>query len=202
MIFEKKIYHAINSFSKSKNSLYILFIFSFIESIFFPIPPDLLLIPLVLLRRSLFLKYAFYCTLGSVLGGGVGYVIGNTLWWNGDQYSLFANYLMVNIPFFSEDLFLKFQNIFEQHGFIIIFTAGFTPIPYKIFSISAGANDISFGLFVIASILSRGGRFFIISYLLYFYGAKMKKIIENYFNRITLIFLIFIIFIYTIIQLL
>ena len=167
-----------------------------IEAVFFPLPPDVLLIALVLICRKKFFKYAFYCTLGSIIGGSIGYYIGNIFWWNGADYSELAKYLMYDIPFFSEDTFLIIKEQFMEYGFLIIFTAGFTPIPYKIFSISAGINNISFPLFLLASIISRGLRFFIIAGLLHHYGDKVKLLIEKYFNKLSFIIIIIIIIIY------
>jgi len=196
MNFYKKIHNKIILFSKSKYAILFLFILALIEAVFFPIPPDVLLITLVLISRRKFFKYALYCTLGSIIGGSIGYYIGNVFWWNGYDYSELAKYLMNNISFFSEDIFLIIQEQFKKYGFLIIFTAGFTPIPYKIFSISAGINDISFSLFLLSSIISRSLRFFIIAGLLYYYGDKIKLLIEKYFNKFTFIIIIIIIIIY------
>ena len=196
MIFYEKIQYKIILFSKSKYAILFLFILALIEAIFFPIPPDILLITLVLISRKTFIKYALYCTLGSIIGGSIGYYIGNVFWWDGNDYSELAKYLMNNVSFFSEEIFLIIQEKFKAYGFLIIFTAGFTPIPYKIFSISAGINDISFSLFLLTSIISRGFRFFIIAVLLYYYGDKMKLLIEKYFNKSTYIIIIIIIIIY------
>ena len=191
-----KLYNWILSLSKSRYSFLALFIFALSEAIFFPIPPDLLLITLILGSRNDAMKYAVYCTLGSIIGGSLGYLIGYHLWWDGDSFTPIANYFFTNIPFFTMDVFLTIKNMFDEHGFLIIFTAGFTPIPYKIFSISAGINNISFATFVLASIISRSLRFFIIAILLYKFGNKIENIIKNNFNILSILITVFLIFIY------
>ena len=193
-----KLYDWILSFSKSPYSLITLFILALSEAIFFPIPPDLLLITLVLGSRNDAVKYATYCTLGSIIGGCLGYLIGYYLWWDGASFTPIANYFFTNIPFFTMDIFLTIKNMFDEHGFLIIFTAGFTPIPYKIFSISAGINNISFTTFIFASIISRSLRFFIIALLLHKFGNKIEHLIKNNFNILSILITLFAIFIYII----
>ena len=113
-------------------------------AVLFPVPPDVLLIVLILGRREQALKFAVICSIASIAGGFVGYSIGHFIWWDGTNYNSFANFFFNNIPGFTEALFQKIQNQYNHYGFIIIFTAGFTPIPFKVFTISAGAFDISF----------------------------------------------------------
>jgi len=122
------------------------------------------------------------------MGGMLGYFIGYYFWWDGGLYSSYASLFFNHIPGFSEELFQTIQEKYNIYGFIIIFTAGFSPIPYKIFTISAGAFDISFPIFVAASIISRSARFFLIAVLLLNYGDKIRNIIERYLNSLTLIF--------------
>ena len=197
----RKLYNWILSFSLSQYSLAALFIIALAEAIFFPIPPDILLIALVLGARDKAIKYAAYCTLGSIVGGALGYLLGYYLWWDGASFTPIANYFFQNIPLFTTDIFSKIQDMFNEHGFLIIFTAGFTPIPYKIFSISAGINKISFATFILASLISRSLRFFIISILLYKFGSKIEHFINNNFNIISLIIALIFISIYLIIKL-
>ena len=189
----RNLYNWVLNFSHKTYSLLALFILSFAESSFFPIPPDALLIALCLGARHRSFYFALVATFGSVLGGVVGYCIGHYLWWSNDVYSSFANFFFNNVPGFSEELFLQIQNKYNLYGFLIIFTAGFTPVPYKIFTISSGAFDISFYLFLIASIASRGGRFLIVSFLMYMYGERIRVFIDKYFNLISIIFVIFLI---------
>ena len=128
-----------------------LFIFSLSESIFFPIPPDVLLIAFSLGNRKKAFNFAFVCSLGSIIGGMLGYFIGYYLWWDNESYSKIANIFFNNVPGFNNNLFNQIQTQYNKYDFIIIFTAGFTPIPYKIFSISAGAFKISLPLFLLTS---------------------------------------------------
>ena len=104
-----------------------------------------------------------------------------------------AHFFFDNIPGFNEDLFLNIKEQYDFHGFIIIFTAGFTPIPYKLFTITAGAFNISFISFVIAATISRSVRFFLVSFLIRKYGANVKDFIDQYFNLLTVIFLVMLI---------
>jgi len=157
-----------------------LFFLSFAESSFFPIPPDTLLMPLCLGKREKALKFAFICTVGSVLGGLLGYGIGFWLWKDGESgLALFA---YKYVPGFSLESYLKIKELFSAYDFWIVFTAGFTPIPYKLITITAGACDINFFMFIIASTLSRGARFFLVAGLIKVFGAKMEQLIERYFN--------------------
>lgn len=183
----RKLYDWIISWSQSKYGPAVLFILAFIESIFFPIPPDILLIALALGASGKAFKYAFICTMGSVLGAFVGYYIGHVLWLTSTgEFSPFANFFFTNIPGFTIDLYESIKNLFIEWDFWVIFTAGFTPIPYKVFTISAGAFEINLVMFAIASLVSRGARFFLIAWLIWKYGSSIKVFIEKYFNLLAL----------------
>ena len=143
--------------------------------------------------QKLALRFASICTLGSIIGGCIGYCIGYFLWWNGGEFSNIAQFFYQHIPGFSEEVFLKIKNEYDLYGFAIIFTAGFTPIPYKVFTISAGAFSISFPLFIGASILSRAARFFIVEALIKKFGETVKILIEKYFNILSIIFVVLLI---------
>mgnify|MGYP003585818759 CR=1 FL=1 len=183
----RKLYDWIISWSQSKYGPAVLFILAFIESIFFPIPPDILLIALALGASGKAFKYAFICTVGSVLGAFVGYYIGHVLWLTyAGEFSPFANFFFTNIPGFTVDLYESIKNLFVEWDFWVIFTAGFTPIPYKVFTISAGAFEINLAMFAIASLVSRGARFFLIAWLIWKYGSNIKVFIEKYFNLLAL----------------
>ncbi len=183
----QKLYNSIINLAKTPAGPLSLFILSFAEASFFPIPPDVLLIALCLGCKEKTIKFALICSIGSVLGGIAGYFIGYYLWWNGSLYTSFASFFFNHIPGFSEKLFQNIQEQYNIYGFIITFTAGFSPIPYKIFTISAGAFDISFIKFVVASIISRSARFFLVAALLLKFGDKIRIFIERYFNSLTLI---------------
>jgi len=170
-----------------------LFIVSFLEASFFPIPPDVLLIALSLGHRRLSYKFALICSIASVMGAAGGYGIGYFLWWNGDGYNEMAHFFFNHIPGFNETVFHDIKTKYEQYGLIITFTAGFTPIPFKVFTISAGAFSISFPLFLLASTISRSARFFLLATLIKKYGSDMENYINKYFNLITIIVTVIII---------
>ena len=183
----RKLYKWVLHWAQTPYGIIALFILSFAEASFFPIPPDILLIALALGCRTHSLKFALICSIASILGAIAGYGIGHYLWWNGDIYSEIAHFFFNNVPGFTEDLFLRIQSQYEQHGFLIVFTAGFTPIPFKVFTISSGAFNIPMTLFILASSISRSARFFLISYLIWKYGDKIKGFIDRCFNLLTIL---------------
>ena len=164
-----------------------LFLLAFAESIFFPLPADVLLIVLVIGFSARAFQYALICTIGSVLGALVGYTVGHFAWLqaNGD-FTGFANFFFQNIPGFTIDLFNHIKELYNRWDFWVIFTAGFAPVPYKVFTITAGVFDINFFMFLLASSISRGARFFLISFLIWKYGTSIKLFIERYFHIIAL----------------
>lgn len=171
-----------------------LFILAFAEASFFPIPPDALLIALALGSRAKAFKFALNCTIGSISGALLGYTIGYFLWWNGgDQFSAIALFFFRNIPGFTKKLFFDVQKLYEAWDFWIIFTAGFTPIPYKVFTISSGAFQINLAAFIIASLVGRAGRFFLVSFLIWEFGPQIKLFIDKYFNWLAVAFTILLI---------
>ena len=152
-----------------------LFLLAFIESSFFPIPPDVLLIVLSLASPKFALFYALVCTIGSALGGAFGYSIG------------YAGEKAILERFISPKKIEKVHKLFDKHGVWAVGIAGFTPIPYKIFTISAGLFYIDFWKFLIVSFFSRGARFFIVAGLIMFFGEVITNFIDTYFNIITLV---------------
>ena len=192
-IILRELYEWVLHWAERPYGIIALFILSFAEASFFPIPPDVLLIALVLGSRTHALKFALLCSIASILGAIAGYGIGHYLWWNGGFYSEIAHFFFNNIPGFTEDLFLRMQSLYEQHGFIIVFTAGFTPIPFKVFTISSGAFNISMPLFVVASAISRSARFFIVTFLIWKFGKKINHFIDRYFNLLTILLVIILI---------
>jgi membrane protein YqaA with SNARE-associated domain len=179
----KRTYTWVLSWAKSPYGAIVLFIIAFAESVFFPIPPDVLLIALALGASAKAFRYALICTIGSVAGAFAGYGIGYFAWMTPDGgFTAFANFFFNNIPGFSVSLFNNIKDLFIEWDFWIIFTAGFTPIPYKVFTISSGVFDINLLMFFIASVISRGARFFIIAYLIWKFGPSIKLFIDKYFN--------------------
>jgi membrane protein YqaA with SNARE-associated domain len=183
----KKMYNWVLNWAYTPYAPAALFILAFIESIFFPVPPDLLLIVLVLGCRTKAFRYALICTIGSVSGALIGYCLGHFMWVNaGGEFTWFANLFFNNIPGFSTDLYNNIKELFVEWDFWIIFTAGFTPIPYKVFTVTAGVFDLNLFMFILASVISRGARFFILALLLWKYGSPIKLFIEKYFNMLAL----------------
>ncbi len=171
-----------------------LFILAFAESSFFPIPPDALLIALVLGSTSKAFKFAFNCTIASVLGALLGYTIGHFLWWTpSNEFTSVAMFFFNNIPGFTEKLFFDVQTMYDKYDFWIVFTAGFTPIPYKVITISSGAFNINLPMFVFASVISRGARFFLVSFLIWKFGPQIRIFIDKYFNWLAIAFTILLI---------
>ena len=200
MSWLRRLYDWALSWANSPYAVPALFTVSFVESSFFPIPADPLLIALVLGLRQRAFYYAFICTAGSVLGGIFGYFVGSFLWWTETmEFSSIATFFFTYIPGFTEQLFYNIQAQYESYNFVVIFTAAFTPIPYKVFSISAGAFDINFLTFVVASILGRGLRFYGITVVLWYFGRPVKKIIDKYFDLLAILLLLISIISYIII---
>ena len=185
------LYDSCVKFARHKFSKYLLAFIAFIESSIFPIPPDVLLIALALGMQSKALYFAFICSMASILGGMLGYAIGYFTWWNNiGEYSSVALFFFNHIPGFSTELFTAIQQKFDLYNFFIVFTAGFTPIPFKIITISAGAFNINFPMFVIASTISRSARFFLVAFLIKKYGKPITAFIDKYFNILSIVFTI------------
>jgi membrane protein YqaA with SNARE-associated domain len=148
------------------------------ESSFFPVPPDPLLIALCLGAPAMALRFATGATAASVVGGMIGYGIGAGAW------GLLQGGFYTYVPGVSPETFAAVQALYERWDFWAVFLAGLTPIPYKVFTISAGVFSINFGVFVVASMLSRGLRFYVLAGLIYLYGTPIKGFIDRYFNRL------------------
>ena len=195
MNFIRKIYDWVINLSKKPNGGRSLAIISFSEASFFPIPPDVLLIPLSLGNRKKSYKFALICSVFSILGAILGYYIGKVLWWNvpGIEYSSLANLFFKYVPGINDSGFMRIKYLYDNWNFWIVFTAGFTPIPFKLITISAGTFNINFFMFVIASVISRSARFFIVASLIRVFGESIRNFIENYFNLLAIIFTILLI---------
>ena len=192
MKYIRKIYDWVLSWAYKPSGPKALGAISFCEASFFPIPPDVLLIPLAIGRRNKALTFSLICSLSSILGAGLGYFIGKFVWWaDQNTFSEFANLFFHYIPGFTIESFQNIQNLYDEYNFIIIFTAGFTPIPFKLFTISAGAFNINFLLFIFSGAVSRSARFFLVGYLIKIYGKPIQAFIEKYFNILAILFTIF-----------
>ena len=155
-----------------------LFVLAFCESSFFPIPPDVLLIALCMANSPQAFWFALLCSLGSTLGGIFGYVIGRS----GGRPLLER--------FVREERVHLVQQHYQRWDVWAVAIAGFTPIPYKVFTISAGAFLLNFWRFVLASILSRSARFFLVAGLFYFFGPTINRLISHYFNLFSIFFIL------------
>ena len=182
MNFLKRTYNWTLEKAQHKNAKWYLSLISFAESSFFPIPPDILLIPMALASKANALFYAFICTLFSVLGGILGYAIG---------YYFYNSVGIYIVDFYHlENSFNIFESYYKEFGILIVLGAGITPFPYKFITIASGVFGLNIFLFIIVSIIGRGLRFYLIAILLYFFGEKIKLIIDKYFNILTIVFFI------------
>ena len=188
MNYLRRLYEWILHWAETKYGVPALFLLALAESSFFPIPPDVLLIPLALGARSKAIRFALVCSVASIIGGIAGYGIGYFAWWNGEAYSAVALFFFNHIPGFTEQVFLNIQEKYEIYNFLIVFTAGFTPIPFKIITISAGAFNINFPMFLLASTVSRSARFFMVAVLIRQFGEPITAFIDKYFNVLSIIF--------------
>lgn len=188
----KRLYDWMLSWGDSRWGGLALFLFALAESSFFPIPPDVLLIALCLGAVSRSFRYAAICLAGSIIGAMIGYSIGFFLWQTpSGEFTALANWFFTHI--FTLESFNNVGDLYDKYNFWIVFTAGFTPLPYKLFTISGGLFHINFTMFIIASIISRGLRFFLIAGLIWKFGAPIKTFIDKYFNLLAIIFTILLI---------
>ena len=172
----QSLYARTLSLAAAPHAVWWLAAVSFAESSFFPIPPDVLLIPMILARPDKAWWLAFVCTVASVVGGAFGWLIGFALF---DQL---AQPILAAYGYGAK--FAAFQHSYQEWGLWIILIKGLTPIPYKIVTIASGAAHFDFVTFMLASVATRGGRFFLVAVLLHFFGAPIRDFIEK---RLTLL---------------
>lgn len=158
-----------------------LFLLSFAESSFFPIPPDVLLIALCIGNVNKSYTFATWCSIASVLGGIAGYAIGAFLWNVTAIHTFFTTYV------FSQATFDQVGLLYKEYDFWIVFVAAFTPIPYKVITITAGVFGTNFAMFVLASAIGRSARFFLVAWLFRRFGPPIKDFIERRFGLVTLV---------------
>jgi membrane protein YqaA with SNARE-associated domain len=181
----RKLYDWVLRLSEHRHAQSALFGVAVAESSFFPLPPDLMLVPMVLAERLKAWRYAIITTIGSVIGGLIGYYIGA---------ALFETVGKPIVEFYglSEKFDVFFEN-YKLYGAVIVFVAGFTPIPYKVFTIASGVAGLSLPVFIVASLISRGARFFLVAGLLYFFGVPIRAFIERYLGILTVLFTVILI---------
>lgn len=181
----RRLYGWVVGWAETKRAEQALAGIAFAESSFFPIPPDPLLIAMVMAKPVSFLRHAAICTLASVFGGMLGYLIGLMLFstvgtWIIEAYSL-------------QDEFVHIGTRYEENAFLTVFTAAFTPIPYKLITVAAGVFQINFIMFLLASLIGRGMRFFLVAFLTHHLGRRYKDSIEKYIDLLSIAFVILII---------
>ena len=181
----RRLYDWVLSWAETRFGTPALGIMSFCESSFFPIPPDVLQIALSVSKPLRSFWYATVSLVGSVLGALLGYLIGYVFWELTKDF--FFNYV------FSEEIFNRIGELYAENAFLVIFTAAFTPIPYKACTIAAGFWEISLLTLILASIAGRGLRFYTVAALMYFFGPTVKTWIDRHFNWMTIIFTILVI---------
>lgn len=178
----RRLYDWVLSWSESRYGTVALFGLSFAESSFFPIPPDVLQIALSISapRRAFF--YAAVSAVASVLGGLAGYAIGAAV---GPPVH---DFFVAHIPGFTEEAWQRVADAYQRNAFLAVFTAAFTPIPYKVFTIAGGVFGVSLPEFILGSALGRSGRFFAVGTLIFLFGPPVRRFIDRYFEVLTIAF--------------
>ena len=177
-----RLYDKCMEWISGPSGAWVLFLIAFIESSFFPLPPDIFLIAMCVAIPLKAFRYAAICSLGSVLGGGFGYGLG---YWFMDSVGM----PIVEWYGFS-DKYELVQHYFKEYDVWIVGTAGFTPIPYKLFTITAGFVQSNFVTFMVVSLFARSARFFFVAALIWKFGPWIKKFIDRYFNIISIVFVV------------
>ena len=178
----QRLYNWTLSLAAHRRAVPALALISFTESSFFPIPPDVVLIPMVLAARARAFFIAAVCTISSVLGGIAGYAIG---------FFLYETIGKPLLDFYGyTDRFADFQGHYNEWGLLIVFAAGLTPLPYKVFTIASGVTGLGLVPFIAGSLISRGLRFYVIAFLLWRYGSPIRTFVENNLKVVATIFMV------------
>ncbi|MCB2148297.1 MAG: DedA family protein [Deltaproteobacteria bacterium] len=176
----RRLYDWVLHWAATPYGTWALFLLAFAESSFFPIPPDVLLIALCVARPDKSLKYALVCSIGSIIGGCLGYLIG---------WQFMASVGSRIVDFYGlTDKVAYIETLYNTYDAWAVGIAGFTPIPYKVFTIAAGMFKINFTVFVLASLVSRSARFFLVGGLIYLFGPRIQRFIDRYFNLLAVTF--------------
>ena len=181
----RRLYDWVLHWAETPYGSWALFLLAFAESSFFPVPPDVLLIALAISIPAKAFRYALICSIGSILGGTAGYVIGY-------QFMDLVGFRIVDFYGFT-DQYLSMGELYNRYNAWAVGIAGFTPIPYKVFTISVGAFKVNFVVFLIASAISRSARFFLVGWLIYKFGTGIRLFIDRYFNILAFVFVALII---------
>lgn len=178
----RRLYDWVLHWADTPHGGWALFGIAFAESSFFPVPPDPLLLALCLGASKKSLRFAAIATAGSVIGGTLGYAIGAGAW------SFAQDWFFAYVPGVSPEAFETVRSFYARNGFAAVFLAGLTPIPYKVFTLASGVFGINFAVFALASVLSRGFRFFVIAGLVYRFGPPIERFIDQHFDRLVIVF--------------
>ena len=181
----RKLYDWVLGWAETPYAVPALFLLAFTESSFFPIPPDVLLIALAISQPRKAFYYATICSVGSVLGGMLGYLIGYQF------MEAIGNRIIQIYGFWDQWAYVG--ELYREYAAWAVGVAGFTPIPYKVFTIAAGAFKIDFPTFVLASAISRSARFFLVGLLIYWFGPPIRAFIDKYFNILAIVFVVLLI---------
>jgi len=176
----RRLYNWTTSWSRTRQAHYALFTVAFVESSVFPIPPDVLLLPMVASRRAMWFRYALICSIGSVLGALLGYLIGWAFYESVGKGVVNAYDLHRSMELIGER--------YSQNAFLTVFTAAFTPIPLKVITIGAGLFEVPISALVAGSIVGRAGRFYMVAGLLRLFGEGISGFMEKHFDRLCLVF--------------
>ena len=185
MRFLHLLYDWTMQLANNPRAIWLLGFVSFIEAIFFPIPPDVLLIPMILANIKRAWLYAFVTTITSVIGGLVGYAIGYL------AYEQIAEPLLLSLG--KQAAMNLFSISINENGFLIVLTAGISPIPFKVVSVMSGLTQMPVFVFLLSALLGRATRFFVVATLLKYYGEAIKSFIETYLGWLFLVFIAFIV---------
>ncbi|UKJ73017.1 YqaA family protein [Azospirillum brasilense] len=181
----KPLYNRILKLSARKDAVWWMSAVSFAESSFFPLPPDVMLVPMCLAEPKKLWRYTNICALASLIGGLFGYAVG---------FYLFESVGRLIIDFYNaQDSFQRFQDMFAEFGPWFLILKGITPIPYKLLTITAGFAHLDLTVFILCSIVARFSRFYMIAILLHFYGPQVRDIIEKRLMLVTTVLLVIII---------
>jgi membrane protein YqaA with SNARE-associated domain len=183
----RRLYNWMLSWAESPWAGWAMFLFAMAEAVIFPIPPDVLLLALCVGMPKKSFKYALICSAGSVVGAVIGFGLGAFAW------DLVQGWFIPGV--FSAESFAHVGDLYKEYNFWLVFTAGFTPLPYKLITISAGVflGIENLPIFILASLISRGLRFFLVAGLVWKFGAPIKKFIDKYFNLCAIAFTVLLI---------
>ena len=189
----RRLYDWVLSWSERRGGWLALFFIALFEASWFPLPPDVLLIALCVGAPKKSFRFAAICLLGSVLGAALGYAIGYYLWMTPEGGFTSVAQFFFDAHIFTQASYDNVCELYDKWNFWIVYTAGFTPLPFKLCTITAGACDINFPMFIIASLVGRGMRFFLVGGLIWKFGAPIKALIDKYFNTLATLFAILLI---------